>query len=459
MSVPDLPTQAQRVELWFSGHDEYYPGAVTSLSPPDTFEVLLDDGTSWPVHRQRNIWRITAQAPAAPAPVPADDDDDDVAAPLAPPEAAPEAASEAAPEAAPEAEPEAATEPAPARRKAGRALRKSTAPATPATPPAPRRSSRAEALAADDAAGRTHPTPASRRSRRADMLAADAAAAPRPPVAVTPRTSRTRQRKPDETPTATPPRPARRTRAVLGQKRAPPDDAPVPEDEPEKMLANAKRRRRAEVEALPARSTRAPTANGTATTPERLTRSAAAVRMGNDLDAARNIAAKPGDDDAVEKLSTKAVTAIAVDAALASARAVLKPLNDRLLGLSQELESISNSTKKAAAQLMEPPQPRRRGRPSSNISNSISAAALESFHLDLTELVGGGEARIKAYSTLTDHEFEQLHKSIGQQANALQELDRLLYAAKALGAKAKKNSATKSPLGKETRGAKKTRSG
>lgn len=174
---------------------------------------------------------------------------------------------------------------------------------------------------------------------------------------------------------------------------------------------------------------------------------------------ARSARMSGGDDHAVEKVSTKAVTALAVDAALESAKAVLDPINNRLNKLLRELDTVSKDLvlqKKAMDQEMAAPAQETGGstegatvagtqteeakdedKSGPVMSKSISVAALENFQLDVSEIIGGGEARIKAYSSLSQQEFEGLHRLIEQQGKALREMDRLLYAAQAFAEKSK----------------------
>lgn len=437
MVSPALPSVGNLVELWFSGYDEYYTGTVDSVSPPDTFSVVLDDGTAWPVDRINNIWRYAAPATApAPAPAPAsasapvsapedkpapepappkpplDDDDDDDRPPLAQPAPVP-------PTAAPVPVPTPlAPAPAPAqtalakqqplRRKSGRAFRKSTG----------------------------GPPTTAQRPVEADPVSVAAPAQPerrRPVDDAEPRPTRpTRGRRvvadDDSSVPVTPVRPVRRGRPPLvGQKRA--VDAL---DDAWEDTAAEKRRRRGDGDGL---------ANGVPMQVAVATPAMAAERV------TRSGARK--EDDAVEKLSTKAVTAIAVEAALASAKAVLKPLNDQLVSLRGELENISATAKRAAEDLTF--EGRRKKRGDKTIDGAVSAAALEALQLDLSELVGGGEARIRAYAHLSDKEFEGFHKTIDEQSKALKELDRLLLAAQELGKKAEKNSARDARASRKTR--------
>lgn len=164
-----------------------------------------------------------------------------------------------------------------------------------------------------------------------------------------------------------------------------------------------------------------------------------------------------------EKVSTKAVTALAVNAALESAKAVLAPLNDRLSKLLAELNTVSKDLvlqKKALdLELQTRQQPpvvidnvsgavnvpgEVEGKDTAGaeaegavISSKVSLAALENFQLDVSEIIGGGEARIRAYSSLSQQEFEGLHRLIEQQGKSLREMDRLLYAAQAFAEKSK----------------------
>lgn len=143
-------------------------------------------------------------------------------------------------------------------------------------------------------------------------------------------------------------------------------------------------------------------------------------------------------DEPYEKLSTKAITAIAVEAALESAKAVLKPVKE---GLNKALKSLELVTKELVAnkQPVEKEVAKPGGQKAQGplLNSTITAAALENFQVDVSEMIGGGEARIKAYSSLSQQEFEGLHRVIEQQGKALRELDRLLYAAQTFGNKAK----------------------
>lgn len=150
------------------------------------------------------------------------------------------------------------------------------------------------------------------------------------------------------------------------------------------------------------------------------------------------------EEESVEKLSTKAVTAIAVEAALASAKAVFKPLSDQLAALRTELENVSEAARRAADEIPLEASRKRRGKSG---SSPVSAAA-DALQLDLSELLGGGEARIRAYANLSDNEFENFHKLIEDQRKGLKEFDRILQAAKELGKKAEKNAARDARAGR-----------
>lgn len=405
MSNPESPAVGDLVELWFSGYEEYYPGTVTALDPPNAFTVLLDDGTSWPVDRVNNIWRYagtpapkkSVQPPEPPQPE--DDlmpDFDDDRAPLqttdpaqtqpvvTPPPAAPEPPSQPAP-AAELASPTLQ----PSRRKSGRAFRKST---------------------------NAPPTAAPARPVQADPVPAPVPVERRPPAEeIKPNVTRaTRQRRvvqDDETSVPTTPvRAVRRGRPPLAGQKRPAADAAAGDTWDD---AAEKKRKAGDGNAM---------ANGVTppSTGERVTRSG--VRK---------------DEESIEKLSTKAVTAIAVEAALASAKAVFKPLSDQLLSLRTELENVSESAKRAAEEIAIGPTRKRRGK----AGGSPVSAVADSLQLDLSELLGGGEARIRAYANLSDKEFENFQTLIADQRKGLRELDRILVAARELGKKAEKNTA------------------
>lgn len=420
MAKQALPAVGDLVELWFSGYDEYYPGTVKALDPPDSFTVFLDDGTTWPVDRVNNIWRHTAPAstaapPAdsapvdavddAPAPAPSTtppphdptptDDIDDTRAPL----------QSSTPTAAP---PTTSSPPTPAsqppRRKSGKAFRKSTG--GPQTSP----SRLANTKPAPPVSGPSTSDPSPSAAHRSP--------AQTKPAPLPARVTRQRRTQEQDILSESPPvRSVRRGRPpASAQKRQAPDTpTSVRWDD-----ATEKRRKGSDGTDV---------ANGLAPAPvvERVTRSGSRK-----------------DEVSVEKLSTKAVTAIAVEAALASAKAVFKPLSDQLITLRTDLESISETAKRAAEEIPVELGRKKRGKGG---SGPISASA-DALQLDLSELLGGGEARIRAYASLSDKEFESFHKLIEDQRKGLQQLDRILAAAKDLGKKAEKNAARDARAGR-----------
>eukprot|EP00177_Eucheuma_denticulatum_P000058 GFKZ01000104.1.p1 GENE.GFKZ01000104.1~~GFKZ01000104.1.p1 ORF type:complete len:412 (-),score=74.03 GFKZ01000104.1:273-1421(-) len=349
-SGPPLPKQGQRVDLWFSGYDDYYPGSVTSVSPPDAFRVTLDDGSSWPVDRINNIWKLTEATPASKKPSTA-----------------------ASPAASP------STRPTPSRKRhTGKALRKSTA-ATPRVGLGARPAS-APAIAT--------PAPVSRGgggARRSTRSRGDSS----------------------NTNTATANhlgRAAARTRARAGVDEG--EGAEADEEDEEEEAAVTRRGANGDV----ARGARGGGAR-------RMKRR----RVGE----AEEAAAGGG------PLSTQAVTAIAVDAALASARAVLRPLGDKLSKVGEEMAAVNDGVREAYEELVKASEGRAAVAGGARVGGvmaegAVSQAALDALLLDLSELIGGGEARIRAYEQMSDLEIEAFRKALKDNAKAMQQLDKVL---------------------------------
>lgn len=183
----------------------------------------------------------------------------------------------------------------------------------------------------------------------------------------------------------------------------------------------------------------------------------------------------------LENVSAKVITALAVDAALEAVKTVVEPLNERVENLLRELSSVSRdlvsqkkqleselsstisalntiaeaSAKADAKEQEEEQQPPKRkvGRPpsaarkasasdpkekrkTSGISQAVTISALQNFQLDISEVIGGGEARLRMHASLSHQEFDSLHRLIEHQGKSLAELDRLLYAAQKFAKKA-----------------------
>lgn len=206
--------------------------------------------------------------------------------------------------------------------------------------------------------------------------------------------------------------------------------------------------------------------------------------VGSSSDVLRSGIEGNGHSNTLENVSAKVITALAVDAALEAVKTVVEPLNERVENLLRELSSVSRdlvsqkkqleselsstisalntiaeASAKADAKEQEeeqvPPGPRKAvGRPpaaarggasatdpkekgkTSGIPQAVTISALQNFQLDISEVIGGGEARLRMHASLSHQEFESLHRLIEHQGKSLAELDRLLYAAQKFARKA-----------------------
>lgn len=454
---PNLPSIDQTVELWFSGYDEYYAGRVESLQPPDYFTVVLDDGSSWPVDRVNNIWKYpndstplkgaadpltsSKDEPKLDADANTDDPTDNNPGASSQPSNDPTAIGSETRAAAvdskhgidvdpgddathgkeaeedpntdkPSGGAEGPTMPkadsAPQKRRtAGRALRKSTGPGS-------RPTSSAATVGAREPSGDEGSSSQTRGSGKRRG---------RPPgksgggdgEAVGARRS---LRKKDSGGAeeeggegeAVATRVTRRTRQTTGKRGL--DEMEVDEEIVVEQDTGIKRRKDANdgaelkvMERVLEKSVMV--ANGTGVAVDKL------MGGGNELEG-----------EGEERLSTQAVTAIAVDAALASAKAVLKPLSDKMRKLSEEMAGIQKEVKEVYENMLTRGSRQRGvGKP---LGAEVSQAALDSLLLDLSETIGGGEARIRAYEQMSDMELESFRKALQENAKALSELDRLL---------------------------------
>ena len=454
-----LPAVNARVDIWFDGYDEFYPGRVDRINAPHEFHVVLDDGTDWDIDLRKHIFKLAKPKGAAANGGDGEEaeanDDGAVRASEAgdPVEEEPSAnhgvrRSARAAAAASEkkevgdrrvtrasqnavADPMAAKAitadeddmlappvPQSRRRASGRALRKSATPSKPREMPlgavGPQEGGEKDMVGKDkEDETMKEDEEENEKEDKEDKEDYEPEAeekddyAPRRSLRVEAggRVSTRSKRKedggiptelPPTPPTATPPRGGRGRRGGRARKRS------LGEEED---VAAAKRRRVEEYEEVEKAIKEVEKAG------EKVVRA----------------------EDGVMGLSTKAVTAIAVDAALESAKAVLKPLNDRLALLVKELADIGRVAKKAAEHFAERPKER------VSLTSAGTSAVLEAFQLDLAEIIGGGDERIKAYSRLSEKEIEGLHRMIKTQENALKELDRLLLAAQEFAKKMEEN--------------------
>lgn len=171
---------------------------------------------------------------------------------------------------------------------------------------------------------------------------------------------------------------------------------------------------------------------------------------------------KPGSKEADNSLSPEAITAIAVDAALESAKAILDPIDARLNKLLGELTTVSKglvtqtkgmqqvSLETSDAEL-DPTSSETE--PATNSSTGdkqggtplIPMGSLQNFQVDVAEVIGGGEARIKAHSLQALQQFQSLRQLIVQQGQALKQMSSLVVAAEAFAGKSQnENSKTSS---------------
>lgn len=174
---------------------------------------------------------------------------------------------------------------------------------------------------------------------------------------------------------------------------------------------------------------------------------------------------KAGTKDAGNSLTPEAITAIAVEAALESARAILDPIDERLTKLLGELSTVSKGlsgqTKVIQQTSLETSDAEvdptsSETEPATNGSTGdkqggtplIPMGSLQSFQVDVAEVIGGGEARIKAHSLQALQQFQSLRQLIAQQGQALKQMSSLVVAAEAFAGKSQKEIA-ESPDGAE----------
>lgn len=164
----------------------------------------------------------------------------------------------------------------------------------------------------------------------------------------------------------------------------------------------------------------------------------------------------------VDKVSAEAITALAVKAALEAAQTVLEPLNERLCNLISEMVAVTRdlaNQKKALdfelSNLPTKPSPKPKDQQRAPqkvgkvdekcellraIPKSVTVSALQNFQLDISEVIGGGEARLRAHNSLSQQEFGMLHRLIDDQGKALGQMNRLLQAAQTFASKQRNNS-------------------
>lgn len=424
-SATPLPAVNARVDIWFDGYDEYYPGRVDRIAGPDEFHVVLDDGTEWNIDTRKHVFKLSGVPATRHAPGEQPDH-----RPRPDPDQHPQAQEqeqeqeheqeheqEREQEREQEAEPTTPTE-APIPQQSGKPLS-----ADVPSPPQRRRTSgralRKSAIPRPDADYQPETPPPVRRSTRVE-----AASSVRPG-----RPGRPRRRVAEDVAPSTPPhdraqRAARRTRIRQDEH----DVEPVPKKPRKVPEPNGKAREK------PPRVRKPPEVDDREkqrdAEGENDVREQRVQEREKENQRQKDIITRVRDEYGLEGLSTKAVTAIAVDAALQSAKAVLSPLNERLESLVKEVVEIG----KIAMRATEAAESRKRA---PIPPSAVTAAALENFQLDVSEIIGGGEARIKAYSGMSDQEFEALHRVIDAQGKALKEIDRLLYAAQEFGKRAK----------------------
>lgn len=369
-STTQLPSVNQRVDIWFDGYDEYYPGRVTSIVAPYEFNVVLEDGTDWTIDSRKHVYKFPdepAEQPQTvkktlgrPKSVPTKKGDDDSEKPVS---------------ADDNPEQNGASQ---TRRRMGRALRKNATPTRTAEPDVdeePEEPSDDANQDQDDYNPKEDEVDDQQlpRLRRSARVADEERER---------RTTRSRA-KPIQQPIGLPPR---------TRKRSFPKRTPESTDEEK----NSKRRRRLEEEA---------------------------DRMDEEL---------VPENDGLAGLSTKAVTAIAVEAALESAKAVLKPLSERMASIVTQFTEMNKLMKQTAEEAAKDAVQKVVGKPD---ESKGTLAALANFKLNISEIIGGGEARIEAFSNLSEQEFEHLNRLVEHQGKALKELERLLYAAREFGKK------------------------
>lgn len=140
-------------------------------------------------------------------------------------------------------------------------------------------------------------------------------------------------------------------------------------------------------------------------------------------------------------LTSEAITAIAVDAAFESARAVLDPINERLTKLLDELGVVSKDIiayKKVLEDrlLVSPPAPRLSSNAGQNSPSNSAASkdtsvvphALQNFKTDMDAVIGEAERHIKTHSSQFENEFKSLHQMIVRKGEALKKMGTLVTA-------------------------------
>ncbi|CAN8071535.1 unnamed protein product [Agarophyton chilense] len=364
-----LPALNQRVFIWFDGYDEFYPGRVANLTPPFEFKVVLEDGTDWDIDSRKHVYKFSDdESEADPKPEEPSSKID-----THPKIAEKEKDEESEKQVSADDQPE--PNGAQTRRRAGRALRKNATPTRNVVPdvvaPEERDEHSQEESHNDDYIPKEddneqEDVPRLRRSARVADEDRER------------RTTRSRAKSIEE-PVGLLPRTRKRTSAKRLLK-------PNVED------GRATKRRKQVEEPM-----------------DRL-----------DDEPIR-------EENGVSALSTKAVTAIAVQAALESAKAVLKPLSDKMSSIVTAFTEINNMMKRSAEAAAREAVKKAVHKPE---ASKGTVAALANFQLDFAEVVGGGEARMKAHSKLSENEFNHISRMIQYQGKALQEVERLLYAAK-----------------------------
>ncbi|PXF45815.1 hypothetical protein BWQ96_04427 [Gracilariopsis chorda] len=371
-SAAELPNVNQRVDIWFDGYDEYYPGRVTSIVAPYEFNVVLEDGTDWTIDSRKHVFKFPDEPAEQPQTVKKT-------------VGRPKNASTTTKKMDDDSEKQVSADDNPeqnggaqARRRMGRALRKNATPTRTVEPDVDEEPDEPSDDANQDQDD-YNPKDDEINDQRLPRLRRSARVADEERER---RTTRSRA-KPIQEPVGLPPR----TRKRSLSKRAP---------ETTDEERSSKRRRRMEEEA---------------------------DRMDDDV--AR-------DDDGMAGLSTKAVTAIAVEAALESAKAVLKPLSEKMTFIVTQFAEINKLMKQTAEDAAKDAVQKVVGKPD---ESKGTLAALANFKLNISEIIGGGEARIEAFSNLSEQEFEHLNRLVEHQGKALKELERLLYAAREFGKK------------------------
>lgn len=159
--------------------------------------------------------------------------------------------------------------------------------------------------------------------------------------------------------------------------------------------------------------------------------------------------------EADKTLNPEAITALAVDAALESAKAILGPIDERLTHLLGELNVVSKNlmtlmkrvrdSSLKAAELDPDPKSSETGPAIDSGTDDqqggtlIPMGTLQNFQVDVAEVIGGGEARINAHSLQSEQQFQSLHQLIAQQGQALKQMSCLIVAAEAFADKSQKD--------------------